>query len=182
MTSHTGQMPGEILPRDLGRGAIRGRDNLVRLVVFRLEEQRYALPLETVERIVRAAELVPLPEAPPIVLGVLDVAGRVLPVLNVRRRFGLRERDIAPEDHFLIARAGVRAVVLVVDEVQGVVDRPRSEIIDSEQIVPGAERFPGIVRLADGLVLIHDPEKFLSLDEARALDRAMERGAVDVDT
>jgi purine-binding chemotaxis protein CheW len=146
---------------------------LIQLVVFRLDEQRYALPLATVERIVRAAETTLLPNAPPIVLGAIDVEGQVLPVLNVRRRFGLREREISPPDHFLIARTEPRTVVLAVDDVQGVIERTQAEIIGSAQIVTGLEQFQGVVRLDDGLVLIHDLEKFLSLDEARALDEAI---------
>lgn len=149
----------------------------VQLVVFCLDEQRYALSLAAVERIVRAAEVTLLPNAPPIVLGVLDVDGHVLPVLDVRRRFGLRQREISPADQFLIARTAPRTVVLVVDEAQGVIERSQAEIIGSREIVPGLEQFEGVVRLDDGLVLIHDLEKFLSLDEARALDEAMNEEA-----
>lgn len=149
----------------------------VQLVIFRLDEQRYALSLAAVERIVRAAEVTLLPNAPPIVLGAIDVEGHVLPVLDVRRRFGLREREITPDDQFLIARTALRTVVLVVDEAQGVIERSQAEIIGSREIVPGLEQFEGVVRLDDGLVLIHDLEKFLSLDEARALDEAMNEEA-----
>ncbi|MBI4204301.1 MAG: purine-binding chemotaxis protein CheW [Betaproteobacteria bacterium] len=149
----------------------------LRLVIFRLDEQRYALPLAAVERIVRAASVIPLPDAPSIVLGMLDVEGRVLPVLDIRQRFGLRERDITPADQFLIARTAARAVILVVDEAQGVVERTRAEIISADRIVPGLERFQGVARLDDGLVLIHDLDRFLSLDEARALDEAMNQEA-----
>ncbi len=150
---------------------------LIRLVVFRLDEQRYALPLAAVERIVRAAETTLLPNAPPIVLGAVDVEGHVLPVLNVRRRFGLREREIGPADQFLIARTARRTLVLVVDDTLGVIERAQAEIIGSDHIVPGLKQFQGVVRLDDGLVLIHDLEQFLSLNEARALDEAMNQEA-----
>ena len=143
------------------------------LVVFGLDAQRYALPLESVERIVRAVETTRLPNAPALVLGAINVAGRVLPVLNLRRRFGLPEREISPEDQFLIAHTARRAVALVVDEALGMVECPATEIIQPTQIAPGLEQLQGVVRLDDGLVLIQDLEKFLSLDEARALDEAM---------
>ncbi len=143
------------------------------LVVFRLDAQRYALALAMVERIVRAVAVTPLPKAPAIVLGVIDVAGSVLPVLNLRRRFGLPERKIDVASLFLIARTSRRTVVLVVDEAQEVTARADAAIIDSAQIVPGLKHVSGVVKLSDGLVLIHDLEKFLSLDEAHALDEAM---------
>jgi len=147
----------------------------VRLVVFRLDEQRYALPLAAVERIVRAVEVTFLPKAPSIVLGVIDMEGQPLPVLNVRRRFDLPEREIRPDDHFLIARTVSRVVALMVDEALGLVERSQTEIIGADRIVPGLEQFQGVVKLDDGLVLIHDLEKFLHLDEASTLDEAMER-------
>lgn len=143
------------------------------LVVFRLDEQRYALPLPAVERIVRAAEVTLLPNAPSVVLGALDVAGRILPVFNLRRRFGLQEREISPGDQFLIARSAMRTVVLVADEVHGVLKRLRSDVVGIGEIVPGLEHVAGVIRLEDGLVLIHDLEQFLSPDEAHALDEAM---------
>ena len=145
------------------------------LVVFRLDDQRYALPLLAVDRIVHAIEITPLPNAPPIVLGVIDLHGDVVPVLNVRRRFRLPERSIRLTDQFLVARTAGRTVALVIDDALGVTRRPRSAVTDSSQIVPGLDYVQGVVKLDDGLVLIHDLEKFLSLDEARTLNEAMDR-------
>jgi purine-binding chemotaxis protein CheW len=150
---------------------------ITQLVVFRLDERRYALPLTVAERVVRAVDVTPLPNAPAIVLGAINVQGRVLPVLNVRRRFNMPEREISPADWFLLAHTAHHTVVLVVDESEGVVERPQLDIVVSTQIVPGLEPFPGVVKLDDGLLLIHDLETFLSLNEARALDDAMAQTA-----
>lgn len=145
------------------------------LVVFCLNGQRFALPLAAVERIVCAVEVTPLPGAPAVVLGAIDVAGCVLPVLNIRRRFLLPEREVGPADQFLIARTARRTLALVIDEAHGVIEHAPSDLIASDRIVPGLGQFQGVVKLDDGLVLIHDLEKFLSLDEARTLDEAMDR-------
>ncbi|MDB6038377.1 MAG: CheW protein [Verrucomicrobiales bacterium] len=142
-------------------------------VVFRLDEQRYALPLSKTERIVRAVEVTPLPKAPAIVLGVVDVAGRILPVVNTRRRFLLPEREITPADQFLIARTSRRTVILVIDEAQGVIERRPGEIVSGTGIFPDLKQIQGVIKLDDGLVLIHDLDEFLSLDEAINLDEAM---------
>jgi purine-binding chemotaxis protein CheW len=148
----------------------------VRLVIFRVDEQRYGLPLNAVERIVRAAEVTLLPKAPAIVIGVLDVEGRVLPVVNIRRRLGLPERHISPAHQFVIAQTSRRGIVFVVDEALGVVDLPSTGMVGAAQVVPGLEHIRGVVQLPDGLVLIHDLESFLSLDEERALDEALAEG------
>ena len=147
---------------------------MTQLVVFRLDPQHYALPLAVVERVVRAVEITPLPNAPAIVLGAIDVHGRVLPVLDIRQRFLLPDRQMCPADWFLLAHTARHTVVLVVDESEGVVERHQADVVVSTQIAPGLDHFPGVARLDDGLVLIHDLEKFLSLDEARALDEAMD--------
>lgn len=147
----------------------------MQLVVFHLNGQRYALPLAAVERVTAAAELTPLPGAPAIVAGVIDVAGCVVPVFCIRRRFLLPQREIVPADQFLIARTERRTVALVIDGAQGVIECEPSAVIDPERLVAGLEQFQGLVQLDDGLVLIHNLEQFLSLDEARALDAAMER-------
>jgi purine-binding chemotaxis protein CheW len=145
------------------------------LVVFRLDNQRYALPLAAVERVIRAVEVTPLPGAPPAVVGVIDVRGQVIPVFDLRRRFGLAEREITPEDQFLIASTARRAVALVIDEACGVVGREQSAVTRADAMLPGLEQFDGIVKLDEGLALIHDLEKFLSLEEARTLDEAIDR-------
>lgn len=143
------------------------------LLVFRLDQQRFALPLAMVDRVVQAVEVTPLPGAPAIVMGAIDVEGRVLPVVNLRRRFLLPEREIDLSDQFLIARSAGRALVLVIDEAQGVVEHPESTVTDPAGLVSGLEQFQGVAGLEGGLVLIQDLEKFLSLDEAQALDAAV---------
>jgi purine-binding chemotaxis protein CheW len=148
---------------------------MTNLVVFRLDELRIALLLTAVERIVCAVEVTPLPGAPAMVHGAIDMQGRILAVLNLRRRFRLPEREISPADQFVIASTVRRAVALVVDEAEGVIEVEQSAVIGSDQIVSDLEQFPGVVKLDDGLALIHDLEKFFSLDEAHALDAAMER-------
>ena len=143
------------------------------LLVFVLQGQRYALALPLVERIVSAAEITPLPNAPAVVRGVLNVEGTILPVLSMRARLGLTDRAIRPADHFLIARTQRRTVILVIDEAEGVHAVAADRISQAGGVVPGFEHIEGVAALDDGLVLIQDLEKFLSLEEAAALDAAM---------
>jgi purine-binding chemotaxis protein CheW len=144
-------------------------------VVFSLDAGRYALPLSAVERIVRAVHVTSLPHAPAIVLGAIDVAGQVLPVFDVRQRFGLPQRDIDPADQFLIARTTRRTVVLAIDAASGVFEYPPSAVVDAGTLAPGLAHIRGVIQTADDLVLIHDLEAFLSVNEAEALDAAMNR-------
>ena len=142
------------------------------LVVFTLDDQRYALRLAAVERTVRLVEITPLPKAPAVVLGVITVQGRVVPVLDVRRRFRLPPRELQLSDQMLIARTRRRTVVLIADAVSGVIEPPAEEITLPEAILPGLEHVAGVTRLDDGLIFIHDLDGFLSLEEEQALDAA----------
>ncbi|MBI1955033.1 MAG: purine-binding chemotaxis protein CheW [Acidobacteria bacterium] len=146
---------------------------ITRLVTFGLDDQRYALPLTAVERIVRIGEITPLPKAPPIVLGIVNIGGRILPVFNVRRRFRLPEREMDLRDQLIIGQTAHRMVALVVDEVSTVLERPEREVIGAQEILPGLEYVQGVARLEDGMILIHDLDKFLSLEEEAVLDRAL---------
>lgn len=146
---------------------------LDQFVVFSLDEQRYALPLQAIERIVRAVEVTALPHAPPMVLGVIDMAGRILPVLSLRQHFGLPDRAVVPADRFLIARTALRTVAVVIDEAQGVIERRQSDVGGTGEIAPGFTKIQGVVKIGDDLVLVLDPERWLSADDARSLYTAI---------
>ena len=146
------------------------------LVVFTLNEWRYALHLAAVERIVLIAAITPLPKAPEIVLGVVDIQGRIVPVVDIRKRFRLPERQIRLSDHLIIASTSRHAIALRVDEVGGVIARPHGEPTTADQILPNLQYLEGVVKLEDGLILIHDLDTFLSPVEARQLERVMASG------
>lgn len=148
-----------------------GEDDL--WVVFALGSNRYGLPLASVERVVRAAAVTPLPRAPEVVLGALDLQGRILPVFDLRHRFGLPPRAIDPADQFVIARTADREVALVVDVVHGLLSHPRKAVVASERLSPDLKHIQGVIPADDGMVLIQDLQKLLSEEEARALNEAM---------
>lgn len=154
-------------------------DQSLRFVTFSLDEQRYALPLSIVERVVRVVEVTPLPKAPEIVLGVINVQGQVIPVINLRRRNRLPERALQLSDHLILARAAQRTVALVVDAVNGVVECAEREVLPAQQVLPGLEYVSGMVKREDGVMLIQDLDASLSLDEATTLEHALQPAASD---
>ena len=152
---------------------INGLDSFVQLVAFSLEGQGYALPLASVERVLPAVALTPLPEAPAIVLGLLNLGGRVVPVVNIRRRFRLPERGVELADRLIVARTARRTLALLVDTVSGVIEVAPEIVTMVEDVLPGLTHVRGVVRVSTGLILVHDLETCLSLDEAVALDEAL---------
>ena len=145
------------------------------LLVFRLDGRRFSLRLSVVERVERAVEITPLPQMPENVLGIVNLRGQVVPVFNLRRRFHLRERELDPRDRLIFARTARRPVALVVDAVSEVLPTRGREVVASGEILPGLDCVEGVAKLADGLVLIHDLDRFLSVQEETALDEAMQQ-------
>lgn len=149
----------------------------VDLVIFTLDENRFALKLAAVERVVRVVEITPLPKAPDIVLGIIDVQGGIIPVIDVRKRFRFPERETQLNDQLVIARTAKRNVALLADDVTGVMACPKERIVKAEKVVSGMEFVEGIVKIDAGMILIHDLDTFLSLDEENRLDDALRESA-----
>lgn len=150
---------------------MRGQENFV---VFLLDEKRYALYLSAVERVVHAVYITPLAKAPAIVLGIVSLHGRIVPVFDMRRRFQLPEREASLADQIIFARTGRRTVALWVDRVTGVIECDASDVTHAGSILPAMPYVRGVIQRDDGLVLVHDLDVFLSLDEEQALDDAWE--------
>lgn len=143
------------------------------LVAFNLAGRHYALRLSAVERVFRIVEITPLPKAPDVILGIVDIQGRIAPVLDIRRRFGLPARHINPSDHLIVARTGRHTAAVVADTVMGVVQRLQTEITAADQVLDDLQYVEGVTKLEDGLILIHDLDTFLSPAEEQVLEQAM---------
>ena len=150
----------------------------MKLVVFVLEGNRFALRLDAVERVVPAAACTPLPRAPRIVLGIINVAGRIMPVIALRRRFGLPHREMELSDQLILARTAHLSVALLVDSVSGVLEIADDQIMHPEAVVPGTAFIAGIARTPDGIVFIHDLDSCLSLEETAMLSTALSEAKV----
>jgi CheW-like domain len=97
---HTGGVPGET---DVtGPGA----NHRVEILVFEISGLRFALLASDVRELTRAVAIVPLPRAPRIVEGIINVRGSLVPVLDIRRRFHLAQRAASHMDHLILAWAG----------------------------------------------------------------------------
>jgi len=149
------------------------KENVERFVVFKLDDRSFALPLRQVLRVIRAVDVTPLPGAPECVSGIIHWEEQVLPVFDPRVRFRFPQKELDPDDQMILARTVSRKVILVVDEVQDILERTKERITPSRDILPGLELLEGTIRLDEGLILIHDLERFLSLDEDSRLKQAL---------
>jgi purine-binding chemotaxis protein CheW len=143
------------------------------ILVFEIGGRRYGLAVADVRELVRAVTVVPLPRAPAIVEGAINLRGRVVPVLDLRGRFQLPAKPLDPSDHLIIAQAGERLVALRVDRALELLRLDAGQLEEVRGIVPGAEYISWIAKLPADLVLIHDLRAFLTRAESAALAEAL---------
>lgn len=143
------------------------------LLAFRLDQHAFALPLAQAERALQAVAVTPLPQAPAIVRGIVNIGGSIVPIIDLRRRFGLPDRDIELADQMLLARSAGRTLAMIVDTVLGVISCDEKDFLPIERIVAGTAYLRGIAKSPGGMILIHDLDSFLSLAEGQALDHAL---------
>ena len=80
------------------------------IVVFFIDGYRYGIPLEMVERVAPVVEVTPIPDAPDAVMGIINVRGSVMPVLNLRKKLRMPERAVKLTDQLLIVHVGGNAM------------------------------------------------------------------------
>ncbi len=147
--------------------------NVARWVIYAIDEQRYALPLSDVERVVPMVQITPLTEAREDVVGVINLHGRIVPVLDCRKRFQHRLRGAELSDQLLIACIAQRIMALWVDRVEGVIESAMGEIVPAAEILPGMEA-QGAMKLPDGgIVLLPDFDRCVLWAEEKPHGLAM---------
>lgn len=142
-------------------------------LLITLDGDTIGLPIHVVEEIVRAVALAPLPGAPAPVEGVVNVRGSLLPVFDLRARFGMPTRPIDPADVLVLARAGERRVALRADAAEDITTIDDAAIAPASILSPALRQVAGVAATADGAVVIEDLAALINQGEAIALDRAL---------
>lgn len=144
----------------------------VRLVVFRLDGRRCAVAESAVTEIVAAVAVSPLPRQPAYVAGVIDLRGTIVPVLDLRARFGLPSRLMELSDRFIVIRAAGRTLALWVDEIESFAASDPAGWSPHGGLIAGDRSLAGVAALPGGLATIHDPGAFVAQCEADAVFEA----------
>lgn len=149
------------------------------VLIVECGEGQFGLRISDVREILPAVMVRPLPNAPPIIDGVIDRRGRAIPVVNVRLRFGMPRRPVSPREFFVIAVVGARTVGLRVDRAVEVITVDSVEPMTAVSL--HTPHIAGIVGGPDGLVLLNDLAAFLSDTEQADLSAALTAADADAD-
>ena len=151
-----------------------------KLVTFRLAEDLFAADIFAVERVLRYQAPRGLPDVPPWIEGVIEYQQRVIPVVNLRRRFELPERAAAPDTRIMVLYARGEWIGIVVDSVVEVSTVEAAQISPAPTFFRGlaGEYLKGILRRGEGerLVIVLDVEQLLTATERIVLQLGSARG------
>ena len=142
------------------------------VVVFTLANESFALPVVQVREILRLQEMTPLPKAPAFMAGVINLRGRVLAVIDLRKRFELEPASRSDEARIVIVRLPKALVGLIVDSVEEVLALPREAIQATPEVSSahvGRQCLSGIAQVGTRLVLLLNTTAVFSEEEAEQL-------------
>ncbi len=126
------------------------------MILLCVQGREYALPLGCVVEVVRMAALAPVPDGPGHLLGLLDLRGRVVPVLDLGQRLGLAPADPGLSTPICVVEAGGRGFGLVADAVTDV--RPLEAPVERLEVAPADSPVAGVTHVGGRLVSLLDPE------------------------
>ena len=150
-----------------------------KIVTFRLAEDLFAADIYSVERVLRYQTPTPVPNVPEWIDGVIDYQGRVVPLINMRRRFELPAAPPGGETRILVFNAGGEWIGGVVDAVLDVAPLEAGKLAPPPPLFRGlaAEYLLGVVRRDQRLVMFLDVARLLSTSDRLVLERATEAAA-----
>ena len=143
------------------------------LLSVRLGGATVALPAAAVREIVRAVAITPLPSAPRIIEGAVNVRGVIVPVVDLRQRLGLAAKPLDPDEFLVLLVAGARLLGIRVDDVDDLVDVEAGQLGDPEALSPSLRGLAGLAARPDGALVIYDPAAFVTQAEGEALNAAL---------
>ncbi|NJB68304.1 purine-binding chemotaxis protein CheW [Desulfobaculum xiamenense] len=131
-------------------------NGLVQLVTFHLGRERYGVEVVRVREIVRMQSITAVPRSPKHVLGVTNLRGSLVSVMDLRMRLGLERIPYGPKTRILIVEAGVQPVGLVVDSVADVMRLPREAMGETSGLLSGSEArcVRSVAEIGDGSLLL----------------------------
>lgn len=142
-------------------------DPVIQLVTFRLADETYGINVMHVQEVLRITEIAPVPGAPSYVLGIINLRGNVVTVIDTRLRFGLPTTETDDSSRIVIIETEDQVVGILVDSVAEVVELHQSEI-DSAPNVGNDESsryIQGVANREDDLLIVVDLNKLLTEDE-----------------
>lgn len=142
-----------------------------KIVVFNIDAEEFAADISQVERILGYIEPTKVPESPPYIKGVIKYQDRILPVMDIKKRFNLLATALKDDPKIIVVKHEDKKVGLIVDTVSEVIDVNEDLIENAPEIVKGiSNRYvTGMIKLDNRIIILINTENILSKDEIKEL-------------
>lgn len=147
--------------------------DMLQLVSFKLGEEEFGVNILQVREIIRMQQITSFPNAPEFVEGVINLRGRVIPIVALRKRFGLEDKAHSKSTRIIVVKVEEVTIGLIVDEVSEILRLPDDTVEPPPPIIAGidADYIQGVGKLEDRLLILLDLNKILSGEEKSSLER-----------
>lgn len=148
-------------------------EELTEFINFSIGEENYGVDIQKVKEVIRHKEITRLPKAPSFVKGVINLRGDVIPILDLRDRFGLEHKEYNEMTRVIVVEVDDRSIGMVVDSVSHVQRIGQAEIEPPPPIVGGisAEYLRGVGKVGEKLIVLLNIDKILTVEEKVELDK-----------
>ena len=164
-------MHDDLNKRNIEKGADNGQ-----FLTFTLQNEEYGIEILKVQEIKGFSKITPIPNAPPFVRGVMNLRGTVVPIIDLRARFSMTEKEYDQFTCIVVVNVGSRVVGLVVDTVSDVLNIPHDAIADPPELATAGDTscITGMGKLGERIVMLLDTGKLVGAD---ALSSEIEHAA-----
>lgn len=144
-------------------------------VVFKLCQKEYAAPIEDVRMVIRMRDIVSIPETKDYVEGVINRRGKIIPILNLKKKLHLQDAATNPHSRIIITHFEGHTVGFMVDEVLGVIDIEAGKVTAPDDVLKDAKYLKGVLNIGDRFILLADIGSFLSSDDKNDMEALKNR-------
>ena len=143
----------------------------MKVIVFRLGDEEYGVPINYVGSIERMLEITRIPNTPAFIKGVINLRGVVTPVIDLRERFGMESASYSNRTRMITVHIEEKEVAMIVDEANDVVDLKEDDVEDPPEVIGSVDTdyVRGVAKLQDRLLILLNLEQVLSNEEMRQL-------------
>ena len=160
----------------LNKDQSSSHDELLQLVTFHIGDEEFGVDILNIQGINRMVEVTKVPNAPDYVEGIINLRGKVIPIIDLRKRLGMSEKEYDKNTRFIVVEMKDKVIGFIVDSVNEVLRINKSITEPPPPMVSGIDSdfITAVGKLEDRLLILLDIEKILSAREQEELDKIVE--------
>ena len=144
----------------------------IQVVSFRLGKEEYGVDIAQVQEIIRMVEITHVPRAPHFMEGVINLRGQLIPIIDLRTRFGMDREGHTKNTRIIVTEIAGKRVGIIVDGVSEVLNIPVENVEEAPEMIAGVgtEYISGVGKVADRLIILLELQKVISTSEKQELE------------